>query len=160
MSHPWIDGFFFVTTYSNFPLYFVLHHSPFVGHYLIIEYPFESMIRYFLWNLLGLLFFLFVHHTKLRDRYMFWHLQKRRKMSGLIPIEIALATFYHSIYLCFLTEVLLCVFDGSFLKYYSLLWVHTTVNRVVDIFFTSLCMHILMEASGWNDTLRLNYYQR
>ena len=160
MIQTWIDGFFFVTAYSNFPLYVVLHHSPFVGHYLVLEHSFEPMLRYLLWNTLGILFFIFIHTTNLRRQYMFWHLDKRRKLSGLIPIEIAVATFYHSLYLCFLTEILICLLDGSFLQYYSPLWVKTTTNRIVDIFFTSLCFHIGLETTGWNDHIRIGYYTR
>ena len=153
------EGTFFSCFYSLTPFFVSDLLSKSIYPYRIYESQEQKHLRYLTITSIAFCLFYYYSVSGLRNRYILWHLQRRRYGSGFYPLETAAVAMYHSVVLCILSETIVPMIDLQKPSILSHAWLEHLGYRMKNVFLLSIIQHTALELSGFFDKIRREYFQ-
>jgi hypothetical protein len=152
------EGVFFSCFYSLPPFFVSDLMTKSVHPYRNFETEETRDLRYITVSCIAFCLFYYYSISGLRNRYVTWHLARRRYASGFSPLETAAVAMYHSVALCLLSESILPFFDKRKPIVLTSIWLEHLGSRMKNVFFLSILQHTALELSGFFDKIRREYF--
>lgn len=152
-----LDSMYFSILYSQAPFYLLDFFEASGGFFFAYDNPTRKYNRYLLIFIVSNLFFYWFHTSGYHNRYIIYHLERKRRHSGLQPLEILLTCLYFSMYI-FPFEILIASFDTGYPTLQSTAFPLHLFNKVSNIFCMSFAFHYTIEKMGFMDSYRQHYF--
>jgi hypothetical protein len=152
-----IDSIFHVGLYSHVPLLILQQNQRFFFIYFI-DTPDRLFWRWWVNAGIAFLYFWIFQLSRLRNRYIIWHMEKNNILSGFHPYELLGVCLYFSVALCVPTEIILLWWPNTNGFLTSAIWTSQLIQRMSHLFLIGCIYHIGLEKTGVWALLRSHYF--